>query len=71
MGLEIKADLLYTSEQVAEFLQANRRTVQKWLKAGVVPGAFKLGGGRRGRWYVYGRDLLTLNKLGELEEEQA
>jgi excisionase family DNA binding protein len=56
---------IYTLEEAAEYLKVTYGTVLRWAKQGTLP-AFKVGR----FWRVYGRDLLTLNKLGESEEEQ-
>jgi len=62
---EIGLNQVYTLREAAEFLKVSYGTVLRWVNQGSFP-AFKVGK----FWRVYGRDLLTLNKLGELEEEQ-
>ena len=59
--MAIERDQLYTSAEMAAFFKVHPRTLQAWLQAGVIPGAFKRGKGRA-RWYIYGRDLLTQDR---------
>jgi len=64
-GIKIEPGGLYTLEQAAEYLQVHYTTMRRWAKQGIIP-AFKVGDRF---WRIYGRDLLALNKMGELEEE--
>ena len=56
MLMEIKANVLYTPNDLAEILGFDRRTVQKMLAAGLLPG-FKIG---RRRWFTLGATLLAM-----------
>ena len=60
MSMEIKANVLYTPTDLAEILGFDRRTVQKMLAEGKLPG-FKIG---RRRWFTRGRDLLAMAQQG-------
>lgn len=64
--IEPKPSGVYTLREAGEYLQVSYNTLLRWIKQGKFP-AFKIGRG----WRVYGRDLLSLNKLGGPEEEQA
>jgi len=66
MNTKIEADKVYTLKEAAEYLKVSYTTIQRWVNQGTIP-AFKVGR----FWRVYGRDLLSLNKLGGPEEEQA
>ena len=61
MALEVKEAALYDVNQMSEFFGVGVGTVRKWCRSGRLP-ALKVRGGRR--WYVYGRDLLALDKAG-------
>ena len=56
MLMKIEANVLYTPKDLAEILGFDRRTVQKMLAEGTLPG-FKIG---RRRWFTLGRDLLAM-----------
>lgn len=43
---------LWSVEQTARSLTAERRTVQFWAKSGRLPGAFRLGTGHRAPWAI-------------------
>jgi excisionase family DNA binding protein len=66
MNTKIEAERVYTLEEAAEYLKVSYTTIQRWVNRGTIP-AFKVGR----FWRVYGRDLLSLNKLGGPEEDQA
>ena len=55
---------VYTLREAAEYLKVSYSTMLRWVKRSTFP-AFKIGR----FWRIYGRDLLSLNKIGELEEE--
>ena len=55
---------VYTLQETAEYLKVSYSTMLRWVKQSTFP-AFKIGR----FWRIYGRDLLTLDKLGESEEE--
>ncbi|MBC8248123.1 MAG: helix-turn-helix domain-containing protein [Anaerolineales bacterium] len=55
---------VYTLREAAEYLKVSYSTMLRWVKQSTFP-AFKIGR----FWRIYGRDLLTLDKLGESEEE--
>lgn len=55
--VEVTERSIHTAKEVAEYLSLSLRTTQLWLKDGTLPG-FKL----RNRWFIYGKDLLSLNR---------
>ncbi len=55
---------VYTLREAAEYLKVSYSTMLRWVKQSALP-AFKIGR----FWRIYGRDLLSLNRIGELEEE--
>ena len=63
--MKIEPGEVYTLREAGEYLKVSYTTMQRWVSQGTIP-AFKVGR----FWRIYGRDLLTLNKLEELEEEQ-
>lgn len=66
MKTGIEPNEVYTLEEAMEYLKVSYSTILRWVNQGTIP-AFKVGR----FWRVYGRDLLSLNKIGGPEEEQA
>lgn len=60
MSGEIEENRLYTPTDLAGILGFDRRTVQRMLAEGTLPG-FKIG---RRRWFTLGRDLLAMAQAG-------
>ena len=64
MKTKVESGEVYTLREAAEYLKVSYTTMLRWVTKGTFP-AFKIGK----FWRIYGRDLLTLNKRGESEEE--
>ena len=64
MKTKVESGEVYTLREAAEYLKVSYTTMLRWVPQGTFP-AFKVGK----FWRIYGRDLLTLDKRGEPEEE--
>lgn len=64
MKTRVESGEVYTLRQAAEYLKVSYTSMLRWVTKGTFP-AFKVGR----FWRIYGRDLLTLDKRGESEEE--
>jgi hypothetical protein len=52
--------LVYSTAQVAELFQVNRKTVERWIRRGFVKASKLTGSGPRGRWFILGEHVLSL-----------
>ncbi len=64
MRTKVEPGEVYTLQEAADYLKVSYSSMLRWVTKGTFP-AFKVGK----FWRIYGRDLLTLDKRGESEEE--